>query len=102
MRDEAGINTRPSEQNIKARIEAVEKLLRIENGLLIDPSCTRLINGFLGGYCYKETATGIYSDQPEKNKFAHIQDAFQYVAVKIALTDHDSAFGSFDLAACAA
>jgi hypothetical protein len=47
---------------------------------MIDPSCRRLINGFLGGYCYPEIGgTGYHRDSPEKNKFSHVHDALQYL-----------------------
>jgi hypothetical protein len=51
---------------------------------LIDPSCTRLLNGFLGGYHYKEISnSGEFYDEPDKNRFSHIHDAFQYVMVRL-------------------
>ncbi len=69
---ECGVDVKPSEQNFRARVEAVERALRLRNGLLIDPGCTRLINGFLGGYCYPEIGnTGIYGEKPIKNKYSH-------------------------------
>ena len=94
MRDECEIDTKPSDQNLTARIQSVDKQLGIKNGLLIDPGCTRLINGFLGGYCYPEIGTtGEYSNEPMKNRYSHPQDGLQYAMVKIALTDHESLFG---------
>ena len=54
------------------------------NGFLIDSRCTRLINGFLGGYHYPQTAmSGNDPLKPVKNKYSHVQDALQYVTVKI-------------------
>ncbi len=51
---------------------------------LIDPGCTRLINGFIGGYHYPEIGTtGTYATKPEKNKFAHVVEALQYVVLKV-------------------
>jgi hypothetical protein len=83
MREECGVEVEPSDQNFTARKEAVEQQLRIRDGLLIDPSCTRLINGFLGGYCYREIATsGVYMEEPYKNRFSHVHDGLQYVLVK--------------------
>jgi len=82
MRD-CGVNVEPSEQNFMARKEAVEQQLRVYEGMLVDPSCNRLINGFLGGYCYPEIGTsGRYSDEPLKNRYSHVHDALQYVLVK--------------------
>ena len=84
MKEAAGVVVRPSEQNPTARINAVDDTLSRIDGLFIDPGCTRLINGFLGGYCYaKNQMTGEYSDKPEKNRFAHLQEALQYVLVKL-------------------
>jgi len=85
---EAGIILRSSEQNWEARREAVEfqlgRLVSGEPALLIDPSCIRLINGFIGGYCYPEVGTsGIYGAKPIKNKYSHVHDALQYMVVKL-------------------
>ncbi len=87
MRD-IGIDVRPSSTNdIEPRIQAVSILLsgitRGQPNLLIDPSCNRLIQGFAGGYGYKEVQNGVFSDKPHKNRFADIHDALQYVAVKL-------------------
>lgn len=85
---EVGIDLKPSEQNWMARKEAVEtqlgRIIAGEPGLLIDPACMRLINGFIGGYCYPEIGTsGIYSDNPLKNQYSHPHDALQYVLVML-------------------
>lgn len=87
MRDE-GVNAEPSEQNLTARITAVDQALARYDGLLIDPSCTRLINGFLGGYHYKPQpgVPGEYSDIIEKNRFSHVHDAVQYLIVRLLKT----------------
>lgn len=89
MKDACGVNPIASENNLTARIGAVEDALSRIDGLLIDPSCVRLINGFIGGYCYPQIAAHaatetIYGDKPLKNRFSHIHDALQYVIVKIA------------------
>ena len=51
-------------------------------GLLIDPECPILIEGFNGGYMYPEKALEIEPTQirPLKNKYSHPHDALQYVA----------------------
>jgi hypothetical protein len=85
MRNECNINVQPSEQNLTARLTAVDgQLARIE-GVLIDPSCTRLINGFVGGYCYPENKSimGEYLPNILKNKYSHPHDALQYLFVKL-------------------
>lgn len=88
MRRECGIDVLPSEQNFTARVQAVEQQLKRLHGMLIDPSCTRLINGFVGGYCYKEVCStpGVFSENVLKNKYSHVQDALQYVLTKIFFT----------------
>ncbi len=84
IREATGIDIVASEQNWMARQQSVEQQLRMRDGLLIDPSCTRLINGFIGGYCYPEIGkTGIYGRDPQKNRFSHIHDGLQYVLVKL-------------------
>ena len=84
MRDE-GVDVQASEQNPSARYNAVDDQLLVIDGMLIDPSATRLVNGFMGGYHYKEVgqSSGIYMDTPEKNRFSHIHDALQYVMVRL-------------------
>lgn len=82
---DAGIQTIASEQNWVKRRETVETQLNKIDGLLIDPGCIRLINGFMSGYCYPEigTMTGIYGKEPIKNRFSHPHDALQYVLMKL-------------------
>jgi len=83
MRD-FGISVIPSDQNWEARKESVQRQIGREGGILIDPSCSRLINGFVAGYSYPEIATtGVYRDKPAKNKWSHVHDSLQYVLVKI-------------------
>jgi len=84
---EYGIQTIASEQNFDARIGAVEAALNRRDGLLIDPSCIRLINGFISGYHYPEIgATGLFRDKPEKNKYSHVHDALQYALCHLTRT----------------
>jgi len=52
--------------------------------MLIDPGCTRLINGFIGGYCYPKIGnTGRFGDKPQKNKYSHVAESLQYVLLKL-------------------
>ena len=64
------------------RIGAVEGLLvrQIDGkaGLLIDPSCTHLINALEWGYRYKKGSAGTVTTTPDKNHFSHLADSFQY------------------------
>lgn len=84
MRDECGIDTIKSEQNPIMRYSSVALQLGKIDGMLIDPGCTRLINGFTGGYHYPEIGfSGNYGSKPVKNKYSHVHDALQYVVVKI-------------------
>jgi len=70
MMREFGVNVIPSEQNWETRREAVQKQIGIEGGLLVDPSCTRTINGFISGYAYAQIGTtGTYKDRPLKNRY---------------------------------
>ena len=80
----AGIVVTASEQNVTARLSSVDDFLSRDGGLIIDPECVRLINGFLGGYCYKKLPGGEYSDQIVKNRFSHVHDALQYITVKLS------------------
>lgn len=72
---EVGIDVRPSVQDWEPRRESVDTLLRQQSkgvpSLLLDPSCNRLIQGFMGGYGYKEVQNGVFSDKPLKNRFSH-------------------------------
>jgi hypothetical protein len=84
LREECGIDIQPSEQNWMVRKESLETHLKEIDGILIDPSCVGLINGFIGGYHYPEIRnTGRYADKPEKNRYSHRVEALQYVVLKI-------------------
>jgi len=70
------------------RLEAVKRrLTKTAKGrprLIIDPRCSRLIDGFSGGYKYSERGnTSTFQDKPEKNVYSHIHDALQYAALKL-------------------
>lgn len=88
MMKEIGIAVRPSVTNdFDPRRESVDKMLRSQHrgrpDLLIDPGCNRLIQGFMGGYGYREVQPGIYSEKPLKNRFSHVHDALQYLILKL-------------------
>jgi hypothetical protein len=81
-----GFRVVPARSNsIVARLTAVDKLLtRSVDGnpaMLIDPECKNLINALRGGYRYKVKSSGDVDDKPEKNKYSHIADAFQYACL---------------------
>lgn len=84
-----GVQAIPAPSNDPViRVESVTQILdRMVDGkpgLLVDMSCTMLRRGFQSGYNYKRMAVGgnaRYDDKPEKNKYSHIHDAFQYLAL---------------------
>jgi len=80
-----GIHLIPSEQNLDVRIAAVDQLLAKRNGLRLDVSCNRLVNGFQGGYVRPEVygVIGVFHDKPKKNQFSHVHDALQYLVAKL-------------------
>ena len=64
------------------RKEAVEYFLARKDGFVMNPGCTTLRQGFLGGYRFRQVQSkgfGQYSERPEKNQYSHIHDALQYV-----------------------
>lgn len=71
------------------RVEAVKGMLTRLTftgvpALVIDPACKVLRKGFMGGYCrvrVKVSGDERYHDQPAKNRFSHIHDGLQYLAV---------------------
>lgn len=75
-------------QTFKIRRESVSgrltKMINGEPAILIDPSCTRIIDGFEGGYAYPEIAnSGVFRDEPAKNEYSHIHDSIQYPATRL-------------------
>ena len=69
------------------------RLTRVFNGepaLLIDSECENLLQGFMGAYAFKEMAgnPGVYLKKADKTTgFADSQDAVQYIASRIFLTN---------------
>lgn len=83
-----GINIADGVQTYKIRREAVAgRLNKLNNGtpaICIDPACVIVIDGFEGGYAYKEIgSSGIFQSEPVKNKYADIHDALQYPATRL-------------------
>lgn len=68
----------------KVRIQAVDHMLNLySGGLLIDPSCEMLIRGFESEYRYRRlraagSVGAVYTPQPDKNEYSHLQDAIGY------------------------
>lgn len=81
------IKARPAPSNDPViRIESVNNVLSRmvdgDPGLVISrQNCPILVSGFLGGYRYRrmKTSREMYDDRPDKNKFSHPHDAFQYM-----------------------
>lgn len=84
-----GISVVPAPTNdFMLRREAVAGLLsRLTHGepaLVIHPRCTMLRKAMAGGYAYKRLQVRgdeRYQDVPDKNRFSHVAEALQYLAV---------------------
>lgn len=81
-------------QSPVARREAVAGRIGIgRNGLpmmLVDPSCTLIIDGFDGGYHRKEIGnSGVYSASPFKDKYADCHDSLAYTATVLFNTKQE-------------
>ena len=55
---------------------------KLEYQFEISDRCDFLIDGFRGNYYYEKSKTS-FKDEPCKNMYSHIQDAFQYLCVHI-------------------
>lgn len=62
--------------NMDVRIADVEDWLVMQPGLIIDPSCSIVIDGFAGGYVFKKE--GMSSVPDNQSGYAHIQTSIQY------------------------
>ena len=60
-----------------------------EPAILVDPSCEVLIEGFMGAYAFKEMVgmPGVFLKKADKNFHANIQDALQYPATRMFLSN---------------
>jgi hypothetical protein len=80
-----GIRAHPASTNsIAPRLEAVNFFLNRIDGLQIDPSCQRLIDGMTGEYCFELVhGTGSkFKELPTKDHpVSDIADSLQYMAV---------------------
>lgn len=82
-----GLIVRPARtKHVRTGIDCVKQALsRSPNGdagMLVDPSASTLIRGFLGGYHYKEKRASIaseeYVQEPEKDHFSNVHDALRF------------------------
>lgn len=85
-----GFKTRPAATNdfLPRRQAVINLLMRMvgsEPGLIIDPSCRMLIDGFDGGYHYarKQVSGEEFKEAPEKNEYSHCHDALQYACMAV-------------------
>jgi len=89
------IKVEPGIQTFKIRQSSVVGRLdrQVAGGLpalLVDPGCLRIIDGFEGGYAFREIGnTGVYGTEPDKNEYSHIHDAVQYPATRIFPAGYD-------------
>ena len=84
-----GIHVRPSPGlRIPDRVESVMAALQKLDSegkpyILVSPKCGHLLRGFQGGYRYRKLRVSgnedRYDDKPEKNRFADVHDALQYM-----------------------
>lgn len=87
---EAGFHiSAPHTNDTASRVEAVRWFLtRLTDGqpaLVIHPRCKTLRKGFNGGYRFRRLAVSgpeRYTSQPDKNRFSHVHDALQYLALR--------------------
>jgi hypothetical protein len=61
----------------------LERVVKGEPALFIDPTCKMIIQGFDGGYHYEYNQSDQLREVPEKNDYSHPHDALQYVATRI-------------------
>lgn len=83
-----GFTTRAAPTNDPTqRVDAVSRFMLTMSkdgpGYLVDPSCKRLVRGKMGGYHYRKVQgkDGNWKEKPNKNKYSHIADAEQYLAL---------------------
>ncbi len=68
-------------ESVRSRLT---KLVSGKPGMIINPECKVLIEGFEGAYKYSEIGnSGEYKTTPEKNHVSHIHDALQYPATML-------------------
>lgn len=104
IRHRSGIRIEDGIQTFKIRREAVAN--RLSRNIMgtpafeIDPTqCPILLSGFMGGYAYKEIGnSGVYHDDPVKDKHADVHDALQY-PMTILFPVHERQQRTIDLSA---
>ena len=85
MLEKCGVSLLKGVQAFQIRREAVSELLRtrLDGGpalRIYAPGCPRLIAALEGGYCYTKLPDNRgYSPDPQKNRYAHVAEALQYL-----------------------
>lgn len=81
-----GFRVVPAPTNdIKRRLDAVDRLLIQNNGMVINPECTVLINSLAADYRFKTKKNGELEDLPEKkHPTSDVCDALQYACLVAA------------------
>lgn len=71
--------------DVKARLQAVEKFLLLRDGMLIDPSkCVMLLQAMKFQYKYKRKRSGQLEEKPEKtHPWSDLADALQYACMGV-------------------
>ena len=58
--------------------ELVNKALSLQQ-IVVSPTCTFIVDGFLGGFAYKPNKQGIYSDEPDqRSEYSHPLNALEF------------------------
>jgi len=81
---EAGFKPRHGTNDPETRQGSVRRplnrMIEGQPGMLVDPRCVTLLEGFMGGYRYETvTKTDEPVDRPAKTHESHVHDALQYV-----------------------
>ena len=84
----------------RAVIRPLQRVIGGQPGLIVDPSCRRLIAGFNGGYQFDRIRTSMgaakYHDVPLKNEFSHISEGLQYLCLGVLTPEGGISDGARD------
>lgn len=68
----------PSMRQEPVRIALMRDVGPDKPGLVVSPRCIQARRGFNSAYRYRKRPSGVFEDQPEKNRAANVHDAAQY------------------------
>lgn len=79
----AGFKPKAASNDLETRLGSVRmplnRMVDGKPGLLVDPRCTTILEGFMGGYKYRTVEkSGEPHDTPDKTFESHVHDALQY------------------------